>query len=138
MTPSSVRSEQATLHIEDLERDGIVVIENFLSEDEFVAVRREFEDANFDEKMSPYKGDANAKLWRTQISLTHDSVGRFPHIFANFKHSDLLNEIAGAITGRRVHDSPPVFLDTYENLNDDGFENDIETVLHADLHNGNG
>ncbi len=134
MRRSSVISEKARPLVEALERDGIVVVENFLLESEFDAVTREFEDANQDKKMSPYKGDPNARLWRTQIFLSPDSARQFPHIVENFQQSDLLNEVAGTVIGRRVHERPHIYLDTYENLNDDGFENDIEIVLHADLH----
>lgn len=119
-------------YIESLERDGVLVLENFLSSDEFANVVNEFENAAKEVKLLPYKGDAGAKLYRTQIS-TLKQPENFNFTIKYFQKNEMLNEIASAVIHRKVKE-PEVSLDIYQKINDEGFDNDIENILHADLH----
>ncbi len=52
----------------------------------------------------------------------------------HFQENRLLNQLASAITRRRVSEKPGVFLDIYQNVDENGIDNDVENILHADLH----
>ena len=126
-------TEDLKQYIEVLERYGVLVLENFLDSEIFETVRAEFESANKNIALAPYKNADDAKLYRTQLSLAKlpDS---FPAITSNFRENDLLNRIAAAVLRRPITKKPDVLFDTYQNLNDEGADNDIENILHADLH----
>lgn len=126
-------TEDIRQYVETLERDGVAVIENFLAPEQFKAVVAEFEKANEGVALKPYKNAENAKLYRTQLSIK-DKPEMFPAIRANFQDNVLLHKIASAVTRRPITKKPEVLLDTYQNLNDAGIDNDIENILHADLH----
>lgn len=119
--------------VEILERDGVLVLENFLPPEIFEKVRAEFEEANKNIALAPYKNAADAKLYRTQLSLAKLPES-FPSITKSFQENDLLNRITAAILRRPITKKPDVLLDTYQNLNGAGADNDIENILHADLH----
>lgn len=129
----SYLTEDLKQYVEVLERDGVLVLENFLAPEIFETVRAEFESANKNSALAPYKNADNAKLYRTQLSLAKlpDS---FPSITTNFRENDLLNQITAAVLRRPITKKPDVLFDTYQNLNDAGADNDIENILHADLH----
>lgn len=115
-----------------LEEDGILLIENSLTEDQFAAVASEFEKANEGIKPLPYKNAANAKLHRTQLPVSESP--EFASTTKLFRENEILNKIAAAVIKRKITKRPDVLLDTYQNLNNEGFDNDIENILHADLH----
>lgn len=117
-----------------LERDGVLVIENFLADEEFRAVCAEFEKANEGIPLAPYKNAENAKLYRAQLDVTGEAAQRFPAIEKTFQENDLLKRIAEFVVRRPLTQKPDIMLDTYQNLNDAGVDNDIENILHADLH----
>jgi hypothetical protein len=129
----SVLTEDLKPFVEVLERDGVLVLENFLQPEVFETVRAEFESANKNITLAPYKNAANAKLYRTQLQLAKLPES-FPTITANFRENDLLNRITSAVLRRPITKKPTVLFDTYQNLNDAGADNDIENILHADLH----
>lgn len=120
-------------YVQIMERDGILVIENFLPENHFSEVSAEFEKANQSVRLAPYKGDADASLYRTQIAAAQ-SPENFTAIIEHFQENELLQKIAAAVIRRKITKPPEIFLDTYQKLNDRGFDNDIENILHADLH----
>ena len=126
-------TEDIKSSVEILERNGVIVLENFLKPEIFETVRAEFEEANKNIALAPYKNADNAKLYRTQLSLAKLSDS-FPAITTNFRENDLLNRITAAVLRRPITKKPDVLLDTYQNLNDAGADNDIENILHADLH----
>ncbi len=126
-------SEEIKSHIRTLERDGVLVIEDFLPQNQFEDIRREFEKANENIDLAPYKGDRNSKLFRTQLSVA-ESPEKFTSIIKHFQKNEMLKKIASAVIRRKIEKDPDIRLDTYQNLNEAGFDNDIENILHADLH----
>lgn len=120
-------------HVPVLDRDGILVIEDFLKAEQFKNVLAEFERANEGVSLKPYKNAEHARLYRTQLPV-QDSPELFSAIRANFQENILLDRIASAITRRNVLGKPDIYLDTYRMLDDSGTDNDIENILHADLH----
>ena len=119
--------------VQTLDREGIVVFENYLSESDFARVVHEYEAAFFGVGLRPYKGVANGKLHRAQIALA-ESRERFPGICQLFERNARLSRIASAVVRRRPTGFPKVHLDLYKSLLRNDVDNDVENVLHADLH----
>ncbi|MEP6903239.1 MAG: phytanoyl-CoA dioxygenase family protein [Actinomycetota bacterium] len=126
-------TEEIKQFVEVLERDGVLVMENFLDSEQFDKVRAEFEKANEGISLTAYKNAENAKLYRTQLQVSN-SPELFPSIRNNFQENPFLEQIASEVISRRITNKPNILLDTYQNLNDNGIDNDIENILHADLH----
>lgn len=116
-----------------LERDGILVLPSFLEADRFTAIVDEFNAANAEAVLEPYQRTENARLYRNQLQVT-DSPELFPAIRSAFQQNELLNRIVSAVIRRPVTTAPEILLDTYQCSNPDGEDNDIENILHADLH----
>lgn len=129
----SFSSPEIEKYLTVLQRDGVVAIENFLPAEEFRKVLAEFQNATESLPLTPYKNVENARLFRLQLALG-DSAGELSSIRRNFQENALLNQIAAAVVRRKLAEKPDILLDTYQNLNDDGIDNDIENILHADLH----
>lgn len=126
-------SKDISHSISTLEHDGILVIEDFLQSKQFEKILEEFEKANYGIALEPYKNVANAKLYRRQLS-TSPSPELFPTIESMFRKNALLDQISSAVLRKNIVQKPDVLLDTYQNLNNGGIDNDIENILHADLH----
>jgi hypothetical protein len=120
-------------YLDVLQRDGVLAIENFLPDEEFKNVLAEFERATEGVSLTPYKNVENAKLYRLQLAQSA-SPEDLSSIRKNFQENDLLNRLAAAVVRREITGKPDVLLDTYQNLNNSGIDNDIENILHADLH----
>jgi hypothetical protein len=116
-----------------LHRDGLLVIERFLDQDSFAAVANEFENANSASQLRPYKDAAGAKLYRRQLRLAEIS-DQLPVTKSLFRDNKFLDDIVSAAIRRPIEKRPEVLLDTYQRVNQDGEDNDIENILHADLH----
>lgn len=126
-----VNAGDAAPIVKEVEENGIAVIENFLSADEFEAVREEFERANDGLEFLPYKNIEGGKLYRRQITVANNA--NFNGIRRFFQTNPFLMQAAAGILRKKVN-VPSITLDTYRLMNPDGFDNDIENVLHADLH----
>ncbi|QQS42027.1 MAG: hypothetical protein IPM63_03515 [Acidobacteriota bacterium] len=125
--------ESVAEYVETLHRDGVLAIEDFLSEADFASVVEEYRSAMSKVTPKPYKGLENAKLFRTQIPVS-DDISQFPNINRLFRQNRFLRDIAAGAIRRNIVQDPTVFLDKYVCLNPLGVENDIENILHADLH----
>ena len=126
-------SEEALPMVRTLERDGILVIPDFLDPALFDKVRLEFESASATVPPAAYKDREDARLFRKQLRLA-DSPENFPVIRSTFQCNALLDEIASAVIRRPITRRPEVLLDTYQCMARDREDNDIENILHADLH----
>ena len=119
--------------VKEVDEDGIAVIENFLNHEQFTSVRAEFEDAFKNVELQPYKNGTNTRLYRMQIPLS-DATHGGTKLHQNFQRNDRLNAIASAVVRRRISRPPNVHLDWYQSNNSAALDNDIENILHADLH----
>ena len=120
-------------HVRALEKDGFLVLPNFLEPKRFKAIADEFDAANAGVPLEAYQGIENAKLYRRQLRIA-DSPELYPAIRATFQRNEKLDQIVSGIIRRKVANPPEVLLDTYVRTNADGVDNDIENILHADLH----
>ena len=126
-------SKELESYLHTLDEDGILILENFLPSAQFDEVLSEFEKANRHIQPMPYKGSANTKLYRAQISAS-ESPENFPSIIKYFQENEMLRRLAAAVIKRKVTTAPDIRLDTYQNLDNQGLDNDVENILHADLH----
>jgi hypothetical protein len=120
-------------YVRTLERDGVVVIKNFLPESDFNSVVLEYEDVIRTVPLRPYREIPNARLYQTQIALA-EHAEKLSVTTRCFRDNRLLDEIASAVTRRVLDKKPEVFLDLYQQRDEHGIENDVENILHADLH----
>lgn len=126
-------SEDIGEYVRAIDNDGIATIEKFLDPEQFAKVRSEFETAFENVELQPYKNEANAKLYRSQIPLS-EAARTVLNIAEYFQHNDRMNEIASAIVRRKISRPPDVHLDWYQMNDSANVDNDIENILHADLH----
>jgi len=126
-------TEEIKHYVSVIDRDGVLVIEDFLEPEQFEMVVSEYERVSARVALSPYRGVKDAKLYRSQVSVD-DLEERLPAIRKNFQKNPLLNQLASAVVRRKITKDPGVYLDKYENIYEDGVDNDIENILHADLH----
>jgi hypothetical protein len=127
------RSPEINEFVTRLERDGLVVVEKFLNDESFAKVVDEFDRANSTSQLRPYKGVAGAKLYRSQVRSAEMSE-QLPAITRLFGNNKVLDDIVAAAIRRPIKKRPDVLLDTYQRVNQEGEDNDIENILHADLH----
>jgi hypothetical protein len=127
------RSPEINEFVTRLDRDGLLVIERFLDDESFAAVASEFEKANSDSPLRPYKDVAGARLYRSQLRLAELS-DQLPVTKALFRDNKFLDDIVSAAIRRPINKRPEVLLDTYQRVISNGEDNDIENILHADLH----
>lgn len=116
-----------------LDQDGVLVIENFLSDDAFEAVCNEYESVIGTFALKPYKDVDEGYLYRTQVPLSKGAE-RLVLIEKHFRNNQFLNSIASFVIRRKIRMEPEVFLDRYKSVTEEGVDNDIENILHADLH----
>lgn len=119
--------------INSVDKDGIAAIENFLEPKQFEEVRAEFEEEFKNIDLQPYKNGTNARLYRTQITLA-DATHGGSKLLEYFQYNDKLNRIAAAAVRRKISRRPDVHLDWYQSNDPTAADNDIENILHADLH----
>lgn len=130
--PRSVHADISEC-VKAIETNGIATIENFLEPSHFAEVRAEFDDSFKELELRPYKNATDAKLHRTQITLAQATHGS-SKILEYFQRNDRLNRIASAIVRRKISRPPDVHLDWYQGDNAAMTDNDVENILHADLH----
>ena len=119
--------------VSEIDEDGIALIENFLEPSQFNKVKAEFESAFEGIELRPYKNGGNARLYRTQIALSELKHG-VSTTSKYFQHNDRLNRIASAAVRRKISRPPDVHLDWYQSGDAAATDNDIENIMHADLH----
>ena len=119
--------------IKAIDQDGIATIENFLDPEQLRWVRAEFEREFKCSELRPYKNGKNGRLYRTQIALS-EATHEGSKMLEFFQRNDRLNRIASAAVRRPISRPPDVHLDWYQNNDPSATDNDIENILHADLH----
>jgi hypothetical protein len=128
----NVTPKLAALH-EILDKDGIVVLPDFLSDEEFGAVSAEYHSAMDHRELQAFHGTANGKLFRLQLPVS-DAPATFRQTIKSFRENASLNELASTVIRRPIRLKPNVYLDKYQAVSGNRVDNDIENVLHADLH----
>jgi hypothetical protein len=126
-------------YVATLTRDGIVVLPDFLPKEEFDLVRAEFEQAAGDFEFYPVpRYGTNKAVERGRIHSSmfglNERLTRFPKTKASLLANPLLHRIVSAAAHVRSTTLPSATIDVYRLGDETAPDNDVETVLHADLH----
>ncbi|MCM3874383.1 MAG: phytanoyl-CoA dioxygenase family protein [Pyrinomonadaceae bacterium] len=119
-------------YIKRLDQDGVLVINDFLSEDEFRRVRGEYRSIKPKMTFNAFRGVDDGKLQVASIAL--NGTDENPAISTYLRDNALILKIAASAMRREVNTVPPISLYAYRKISDAAPDNDLENVLHADLH----
>lgn len=119
-------------HVKTIERDGVLVIPDFLSERQFSLVREEFERARNKFELGEFRNVTNGRL-KVSKYFVSDGEEEFKYMREFLQENQFIQHIASA-TIRRLIASKPIMVISVFRQNDSGLDNDIENILHADLH----
>lgn len=128
----AVSSDPAKL--KTFERDGILQIENFLSPEDWANVRREYDNVKDQLVFKAYKPSDQYSMRVARVFL-NDTPDKFPDTLRILGDNKLLHDLAGITIRRNTASLKPVL--TYLILEKDSntsFDDDIENILHADVH----
>ncbi|MDQ3071786.1 MAG: phytanoyl-CoA dioxygenase family protein [Bacteroidota bacterium] len=128
-----VASQNRAYH-DALEKDGIVVIENFLSPEQWHDVKAEYEALKPKMQFKPYKPIDNYSM--TVFShFVNDHKENFPKTLKHLGENKLIRELASTVIRRDIrNDIPTISFLILKKDNKADVDDDIENVLHADVH----
>lgn len=133
----SLRGKSASLEIEDclkvLERDGVVQLNNFLAPTEFALVKAEMALAAEQMVFNPTRGAAVGRLHVASLRLDKQ-MQNFPAARQFLAESAIIRNVACAAARRRLKVEPTVTFEIYRLADASQPDNDVENILHADLH----
>lgn len=116
-----------------LERDGILVLPNFLEDEAFECVRKEFFDSENSMKFRGFKGAETGRLEVASVDLDAETMTT-GSITTYLRQNRRILDIAASVIRRQDVNNPSVRLTVYRARDDKHDDNDIENVLHADFH----
>jgi hypothetical protein len=116
-----------------LERDGVLRIPDFLPRDQFLAVLKEVEAAEADLPFKPFRDAEHGKLNVAKFQLNGNS-NQFSAIREYLQRNELILALASLIIRRPNTSLPSVLISIYRSTDTTAPDNDIENILHADLH----
>jgi hypothetical protein len=120
-------------YVEILNRDGVLIIPDFLSTLKFSLIREEFHRLQSHLVFKPFKDVPRGKIHVARFPLKdHDES--FPYIKEYLEANSLILQLVPAVIKRPVTSGPEVLINVYRKADDAAPENDVETILHADLH----
>lgn len=120
--------------VEELDRNGVLVIQDFLSPSDFTAVMEEFDKTRqiHQAALAPLKDGGMFR--KADFDVGHNASASFPVICSKLQNNDRLNAIVSAAARRRLTTIPSLRLITVERTHESGVHNDNQQTLHADLH----
>lgn len=120
-------------YLEDLQRDGLLLIPNFLAPTEFAQVKEEVAGLRSRFCFKSFREAENGRLQVAKFQPTAQGED-FPCIRKYLQENALIQNIAAAVVKRPITSKPPVLISVYRKANASAPDNDVENVLHADLH----
>jgi hypothetical protein len=111
-----------------LERDGILVMPDFLPKENFTRVRAEFDAIAI--RYEAYRTEGRLHVATVAIK---EGDERFAAIRKALQQNATINTLANVITHRGVHE-PFVSILCHRLVNPQEADNDLENILHSDLH----
>jgi hypothetical protein len=132
-------AREALQYVQILRRDGVVAIPNYLPPEQFATVRAEFESirTRLDYRPLPFYCNLQqvqrGRIHAATFSIT-DHPEMFPAAIQNLVRNSLLWKIVSGVVRVPMCGQPSASIDVYQKRDDDAPDNDVETVLHADLH----
>ncbi len=120
-------------YVDVLDRDGVVVIPDFLSPAEFAAVKEEFEGSRTRKHESRYtRTHIKSLVWESLNLSAH--AYQFPAIRAYVEENPVIYKLASAVLRRKIKYTAPVYAEIWTCPDPSAPNVDIENVLHADVH----
>lgn len=119
--------------LETLERDGVVVIPDFLPEPVFAAIREEFDRVREEMPFTVFGPRERGRIHVATLEVTPED-DRFPMIHEHLSSNESIRAAATKLTRRDARGGPGTSLVTYQMRDESAEDNDIENILHADLH----
>lgn len=132
-----VRFPPSTAGIEDsvrsLARDGIVIFPDYLPAAAFRLVREEFERIQPEVSLQPFRRAEAGRLHSAKYPVS-SHLDRFPATTRHLVENLTIRRIVAAALRRRSLIRPFAEFTVYRMVDATAPDNDIENVLHADLH----
>lgn len=120
-------------YLNTLERDGVLVIPDFLPEEDFQRVKREHDSAKSEMTFGSFREIEYGRLQVANFDLNGDK-SHMPAIRKCLQENPLILKLASAVIRREIKSNPSIRISVYRKVSDTAPDNDIENVLHADLH----
>jgi len=130
---SNQATEQIARYVDTIKRDGVLAIPEFLAPAQFAEVLKEVEGLQDRLSFKPFRGTVEGKLSIASIEL-NGNPEKFPAIHQHLQKNPLILALASAVIKRKQKSLPPVTINIYKCDDPNAPDNDIENVLHADLH----
>ncbi len=132
-TPAAIRR-----YVDELEAQGVVAIPDFLTPEQYDEVMAEYKSVESDLVFRPVPFYAHMRqLEQGRIhaaSLPVNADHRLPAMKRHLAANPLLLAIVGGISHVRMKTIANASLDIYQLTDASAPDNDVETVMHADLH----
>jgi hypothetical protein len=118
-----------------LERDGVLVISDFLAPEDFRRVKDECEAIKLGMPFQPFRKVENGSLQVATFDLDGKADG-FSAIRGCLQENPLIQNLACTVIRRQAAAKPSVRFSIYHKAcaGDHEIDNDVENILHADLH----
>jgi hypothetical protein len=133
----SFRGRYTTADIEDyvrkIEMDGVLVLPDFLGQQEFLQIKEEFERVQSKCEFSGFRSVDNGSLKVARYPIA-DCDEDFKYTRQYLQNNPLVHRIVSATIRRPINSMPPTSLNVYRRGCDEASDNDLENILHADLH----
>ncbi len=120
-------------YTEVMSREGVLSIPNFLAENEFQRVREEFARAQSRLVYAKVRNAQMGKLEVAKFSLS-DENDDFPYTIKCLQQNRVILQIASAVIRRPISSKPSLTINVHRMVDSLAVDNDIENILHADLH----
>lgn len=127
-TPKEIRP-----YVNVLYKDGVLVVHDFLPRDQFLHVRGEFEAIEPSLVFKSFRAAENGKIHVATIPISEQQKD-FPAVRKYLQDNSLILKIAETVIRREITSGPIAAINVYRKFDDRLPDNDIENLLHADLH----
>ncbi len=119
-------------HVNVLRRDGVLVIPDFLTDEDFSRIREEFERARPELAFVRFKEVESGRLEVARLPIgDHDD---FAHTRRHLQDNLLIQRVVSAVIKRAIKVKPSITINVYRLADIGAPDNDVENLLHADLH----
>lgn len=120
-------------YIDVLDRDGVLVLHDFLPEEDFKAVREEYDSIRSSMSFKSFREVDYGAMQVANFDLKNED-GDHSMVRKCLQENPLIIKLAAAVIKRQINLKPSVRLSAYRKVSDDAPDNDVENILHADLH----
>lgn len=120
-------------YVDILERDGVVVIPNFLPETHFSEIMRDYRQSRQEAQIGGYQTEWVHGLIRESRNFSAEQQ-RYPSFRKYIEENPCIYRIVSAVLKTRIKYSAPVYAEVFHNPAPTASNIDAENILHADLH----